>query len=83
MFTLMIWRISRRTIKLIKPLFGSIPFFAGEFPDLFSRQEPSRESSLPCIWESFSCEITARDDPGARCLLNDDESKSSCCYIAV
>ena len=83
MFTVMIWRISRRTIKLIKPSFGSILFCAGELPDFFSRQEPSCESSLPCIWESFSCEITAWDDPGARCLLNDDESKSRYYCIAV
>ena len=68
---------------MIKPLFGSILFWVGEFPDFSSRREPSRESSLPRIWESFSCEITARGYPGARCLLNEDESKSSFCCIAV
>ena len=68
---------------MIKPLFCSILFCAREFPDFFSSREPSRESSPPCIWESFSCEITAQDDPGARCILNEDESKSSYCCIAV
>jgi hypothetical protein len=68
---------------MIKPLFSSKLVCGGEFLYFSSTWASARESSPLCILEGFSCEIMARDDPGAECLLNEDHSTSSYCCIAV